>query len=75
MVPQVDKEQMTVVTLAMHPAREANRFTDIALTQFGAGMGTIDVHDEVGSLAQNLVEKRAPRFTVSSLFVNPPGHG
>ena len=54
MIPQVDEQQMPMVALAMHPARKANGLADIAATQFGAVMGTIGVHDEVGSLSGKL---------------------
>jgi hypothetical protein len=36
-------------------------------------MGTVGVHREIDLSAENVVEKRAPRFTGAKLFVNPRG--
>jgi hypothetical protein len=74
MITQVDEEQVAVIALAMHPSREPDGLADVAGAQGCAGMGTIGVHDQVGSLAKNCGEKRAPRFTGTKLFVNPRGH-
>jgi hypothetical protein len=75
MVAKVDKQQVAVVAPAMDPSRQADGFADVAEAQLGAGVGTIGVHDQVGSLRGNFVEKVAPRFTAANLFVNPRGRG
>jgi hypothetical protein len=62
-----------MIALAMDPSRQAHRFADIAQAKFGAGMGTIGVHDEVDPLAADVLEKRGPRFTGGKHFVNPRG--
>jgi len=36
-------------------------------------MGAIDVHEKVDPCAEDVVEKRGPRFTGGKLFVNPRG--
>ena len=49
MVAQIDEEQMPVVALSVHPARKADRLTDVAGAQLGAIVGTIGVHIGSGS--------------------------
>jgi hypothetical protein len=73
MVAQVHEEQVAVVTLAVDPAREPDRLTDVAETQLGAIVGTIGVHRQGDLSAANVMEKVAPRFTGANLFVNPRG--
>jgi hypothetical protein len=71
MVAQVDEQQMPVVALAMDPTRKADRFAYVAEAQRRAIVGTVGVHREVDLSAENVVEKRAPRFTAANSFVNP----
>ena len=74
MVAKVDEQQMAVVALAMHPARQADGLTDVAGAQFGAVVGTIGVHDESALLERKIVEKSARRASMGrSIFVNPRG--
>ena len=57
MVPQVDKKQMAVVALAMHPARQPNLFADIAEAKPVTAVGTVGVHREVGPFDKKLWRK------------------
>ncbi len=69
MVAQVDKQELAVVALAVHPAREAGGDAGIREAQRATGVGTISVHqgfrDRGGKGAANtarsaaLVKKRS----------------
>ena len=73
MVAQVDEQQMAVVALAVHPARQADGFADIACAKVGAAVGAIGVHAESRALldAEMRAEKRAPRFSGRETFCQP----
>ena len=73
MIAKIDKQQMSMIALAIDPTREPDRSADVAKAQLGAGVGAIGMHREVDPLAQNVVEKAAPRFTGANPFVNPRG--
>ena len=42
MIAQVDEQQVAVVALAMHPARQPGRLADMCGAQLAAGMGAVD---------------------------------
>jgi hypothetical protein len=46
MIPQIDKDQLAVVALAVDPAGEPYLLTDIGFGKFGAVVRTIGMHDE-----------------------------
>jgi hypothetical protein len=75
MVAKVDKQQVAVIALAMDPSRQANCLTNVRGAELATIMGAIGVHDGVGSLTENVVEKPRPRFTGRNIFVNPRGRG
>jgi ribonuclease D len=70
MIAQIDKEQMAVVALPMHPTRQADGFADIAGTKLGASVCTIGVHDQIGSAQRKIVEKIARRASLAQSFLS-----
>jgi hypothetical protein len=44
MVAKIDKKNPTVVANAMAPARQPNRFSDMALAELAAGVGPVTMH-------------------------------
>jgi len=44
MVAQIDKQQIAVVALAVHPAGEFHRLADVLRGELVAGMGSVGMH-------------------------------
>ena len=47
MVAQIDEQQLAVVALAVHPARQPGRAAGVGGAERAAGMGAIGVHGEI----------------------------
>ena len=52
MIAQVDKEYAAVVANAMTPARQANGFANMALTERAAGMGPVTMHECLNRMSE-----------------------
>src|SRR5438270_3981563 len=70
MIAQIDEQQLTVVALAMHPARKPDGFADIVEAQRSAAVGTIGVHQENRSVRAKIVEKTARRASMGQRFLS-----
>jgi hypothetical protein len=66
MVAQVDKQELAVVALAMHPARQPRALPGIAKAQRAASMGAIGVHRRQIPLAVKERGRRTDRPQMSS---------
>jgi hypothetical protein len=45
MVPKVNEQQVSMITLAVNPARQTDCLTNVFCAQSATGMGAIKMHD------------------------------